>query len=58
MKPKPNEYEVFNAAMDTILRADPAIVKAELEEDKRQREQDRKAKKQPSASRPASIAKD
>jgi hypothetical protein len=39
------EYDAFNAAMDTILKADPAKVKAEMEDDKRQREEARKAKK-------------
>jgi hypothetical protein len=43
-KPSP-EYDAFNAAMDTILKADPAKVKAEMEEDKRQREAARKAKR-------------
>lgn len=53
-----NEYASFNEAMDTILKADPAKVKAEMEDDKRQREEARKAKKTPSASAPASSGKD
>jgi len=51
------ELELFNATMDTILRADPAKVKAEMEEDKRQRTEQRKAKKLPSASDHASNGK-
>ena len=51
------EFQEFNAAMDTILKADPAKVKAEMDEDKRLREETRKAKKQPSASGRASSAK-
>ena len=47
---KRSEFDKFNAAMDKILRADPAKVKAEMEDDKRQREEARKAKKLPSAS--------
>jgi hypothetical protein len=35
-KPSP-EYEQFNTAMDKILRADPKIVKAAMEEEKRER---------------------
>ncbi|MGB8030855.1 MAG: hypothetical protein WCF30_14485 [Terracidiphilus sp.] len=38
------EYQEFNAAMDTILKADPAKVKAEMDEDKQQRDEARKAK--------------
>ncbi len=34
---KRSDYEAFNVAMDTILRADPKIVKAALEEEKRER---------------------
>jgi len=52
------DYDKFNAAMDSILKADPAKVKAEMEEDKRQREEARKAKKQPSVSGRASTSKD
>jgi hypothetical protein len=36
MKTNP-EYEQFNTAMDKILRADPKIVKAAMEEEKRER---------------------
>jgi hypothetical protein len=38
------EFQEFNAAMDTILKADPAKVKAEMEADKEAREEARKAK--------------
>jgi hypothetical protein len=43
------EFQEFNSAMDTILKADPEKVKAEMEADKREREEQRKAKKPPSA---------
>lgn len=48
-----SEYDTFNSAMDTILKADPAKVKAQMEAEKKEREEQRKAKKQPSASDPA-----
>jgi hypothetical protein len=48
MMKQSNEYATFNAAMDTILKADPAKVKAEMEEDKQRREDARKAKKEAS----------
>jgi hypothetical protein len=51
------EYDKFNTAMDTILKADPVKIKAEMEADKREREEQRKAKKQPSASGRASSEK-
>lgn len=65
---KPNlEYDTFNSAMDTILRADPAKVKAEAEAEieaskrerqaKGERKRGRKAKIQPSALVHASIDK-
>jgi hypothetical protein len=66
MKPNP-EYDAFNAAMDTILKADPAQVKASvdagIEASKREREakgerkRGRKAKVQLSASGRVSSAK-
>ena len=52
------EFQEFNSAMDTILKADPAKVKAEMEADKEAREEARKAKRAPSASGPASSGKD
>lgn len=62
------EFQQFNAAMGTILRADPAQVKASvdagIEASKREREargerkRGRKAKVQPSALGHASNAKD
>jgi len=39
------EYEQFNDAMDTILKADPKTVKQQMEEDMRQRAEARKAKR-------------
>jgi hypothetical protein len=62
------EYDAFNAAIDTILKADPAKVKTEvdagIEASKREREargerkRGRKAKVQPSVSVRVSSAKD
>lgn len=49
------ELDKFNAAMDTILKADPKAVKATMEQDKKERAKQRRAKKS-SASR-ASTAK-
>jgi hypothetical protein len=53
MKTNP-EFDTFNTAMDTILRADPKVVKAEMEAEKGQRAAKREAKKTPSASGHAS----
>ena len=44
MKNNP-EFEKFDTAMSTILRADPAKVKEQMEADKRTRAEQRKAKK-------------
>jgi hypothetical protein len=44
MKTNP-EYEKFSKAMDTILKADPKAVKAAMEADKKQRENERKVKR-------------
>ncbi len=52
MKPSP-EYAAFNTAMDTILKANPTVVKAAMEEEKRERATARKAKRA-SVSGPAS----
>ena len=38
-------YERFNEAMDTLLKADPAKVKAAMETEKKEREETRKAKR-------------
>ena len=38
-------FDTFNAAMDTILKANPAAVKAAMEADKEDREKRRKSKK-------------
>jgi hypothetical protein len=53
-----SQLKTFNAAIDKILRADPVKVKADMEQDKRNREEARKAKKLPSASARASNGKD
>lgn len=39
------DFETFNAAMDTILKADPAAVKAAMEADKEKRAEQRKERK-------------
>jgi len=62
------EFNKFNAAMNTILKADPTKVKAEVDaqiqaskaerEARGERKRGRKAKVQPSASVHASSAKD
>jgi hypothetical protein len=65
-KPNP-EYDTFNTAMDTILKANPEVVKSAMEADKleRAKEQQRTGKrgkgrspKQSSASTRASTVKD
>jgi hypothetical protein len=66
MKTSP-EYDAFNTAISTILRADPAQVKAAVDaeiqanaaerEARGERKRGRKAKNQPSVSGPASSAK-
>jgi hypothetical protein len=60
------EYRTFSAAMDTLLRADPVAVKAEMEREQREHATERKAKgerkrgrktaanRRPSASAPVS----
>ena len=42
---KSEEYDNFNSAMDTILKADPKAVKEKMEAEKREREEQRKAKR-------------
>jgi hypothetical protein len=39
------EYRAFNKAMDTILRADPKVVKAAMDEAKQERAADPHAKR-------------
>jgi len=39
------EYDVFDAAMDKLLKANPETVKAAMEQEKRERAKDRKAKR-------------
>ena len=51
-----SEYDNFNKAMDTILKADPKAVKDAMEAEKQEREDQRKAKRA-SADR-ASTGKD
>ncbi len=53
---KDAEYEQFNDTMDTLLRANPVIVKAAMEEEKRARKENRQAKRAPSG--PASSNRD
>lgn len=38
------EFENFNNAMDTLLRADPKAVKAEMEREQREHAEEREAK--------------
>jgi hypothetical protein len=51
------EYDTFNRAMDTILKADPKVVKQAMEAEKKANAEKRKAKK-PSASGHASSDRD
>jgi len=39
-----SEFDAFNTAMDKILKADPAKVKAQMEAEKKEREEKRKEK--------------
>lgn len=41
-----SEFSIFNAAMDTLLRADPKAVRAEMEREQREHAKERKAKGQ------------
>jgi hypothetical protein len=42
----PNEeYKKFENAMDTILKANPKVVKEAMEEERREREKERKEKR-------------
>ena len=40
------EMETFDAAMNTLLRADPKIVKLAMEKEKQERAEERQAKRQ------------
>jgi hypothetical protein len=51
MKTNP-EFDTFNSAMDTILKANPQIVKSAMDQEK----QERKSKREASA--PASSSRD
>ena len=52
------EKENFDAAMDRLLKADPKAVKAAMEQEKRERQEERKAKRSSSVSGPASSNRD
>ena len=45
MKEASVEYDAFNRAMDTILKADPKIVKQQMEQDVHNRAEARKLKR-------------
>lgn len=45
MRKRSSEFEDFNAAMDAILKADPKIIKEQMEQDARDRAKARKAKR-------------
>jgi hypothetical protein len=47
------EFEQFNAAMHTILRADPKAVKEAMEAEKKANEQERQAKGERKRGRPS-----
>ena len=40
------EKERFDEAMDKLLKANPAVVKAAMEQEKKERAEERKAKKE------------
>ena len=41
----PEELDAFNTAMDRLLKADPKLVKAAMQQEKQEREAERKAKR-------------
>lgn len=45
MAPRSDEFEKFNAGMDSLLKADSGIVKSAMEQEKKEREEERKAKR-------------
>ena len=53
---KKSEFDNFDAAMSTLLKANPEAVKAAMEQEKKEREAARKAKR--AASVPASSSRD
>ena len=57
MTKKASEFDSFNSAMDTILKADPKAVKEQMEAEKKANAEKRKTKKS-SASGRASSGKD
>jgi hypothetical protein len=58
MKKAMKELEQFNEAMNTILRADPKVVKEAMEREKHENAKKRKTKKQSSALDRVSSDKD
>jgi hypothetical protein len=48
MKSNP-EFDAFNTAMDTILKANPQVVKSAMEQEKQERETERKTKREGTA---------
>ncbi len=51
-----NSFDVFTKGLRKILKANPAVVKAAMEEEKREREEARKAKR--ASSVPVSASRD
>jgi hypothetical protein len=45
MKPTNDELDNFNAGMMKLLRANPAVVREAMEQEKQEREKERKAKR-------------
>jgi hypothetical protein len=58
MKKAMKEFEQFNEAMNTILRADPKVVKEAMEREKHENAKKRKTKKESSALDRVSSDKD
>ena len=52
------EYEKFDGAMDALLKVNPSVVKAAMDQEKREREEERKVKRASSASAPVSSTHD
>jgi hypothetical protein len=52
------EYDNFNAGMENLLNANPAVVKAAMEQEKKARKAERKTKRSASSSAPASSNRD
>ena len=56
MKNNP-EFETFNSAMDAILRANPQVVKAAMEEERKERKIKRSASVPSSSNRDALVTR-